>query len=149
MFGKGICTGHHGSCPVLQLSQFLSSFIQCYPRTGQISHYTRRCALHALDAAWAWDVLSQTPGRLSSCYLTNWVTDVEVNKNVQSKRAAIETQHIHSSSLSSDCAPPPKRPLKNPLLGASGVSTGVNSSPSISWSRNTDQVWAILFSNIR
>jgi hypothetical protein len=45
--------------------------------------------------------------------------------------------HLHSSSLSREVAPPPKRPLKNPRLGASGVSTGVNSSPSISWNTHT------------
>lgn len=42
------------------------------------------------------------------------------------------SKDLQSSSLSSDCAPPPKRPLKNPLFGASGVSTGVKSSPNIS-----------------
>lgn len=43
-----------------------------------------------------------------------------------------EKYHVQSSSRSSDWAPPPKSPLKNPLFGASGVSTGVNSSASIS-----------------
>lgn len=45
----------------------------------------------------------------------------------------IKLADLHSSSLSRDCAPPPNRPLKKPLLGASGVSTGVKSSPSISF----------------
>lgn len=46
--------------------------------------------------------------------------------------------NLHSSSLSRDCAPPPNRPLKNPLFGASGVSTGVKSSPSISFKIQTN-----------
>lgn len=71
MFGKGICAGHHGSCPLLQLAQFLASFIQCYPGTCQIANHTRGRTLHALDAARAWDVLGQASGCLSGGYLTN------------------------------------------------------------------------------
>lgn len=40
--------------------------------------------------------------------------------------------YLQRSSLSRDWAPPPKRPLKKPRFGASGVSTGVNNSLSIS-----------------
>ena len=41
--------------------------------------------------------------------------------------------YVHSSSRSKFWAFPPKKPLRNPLFGASGVSMGVNSSPNISW----------------
>lgn len=149
MFGKDICAGHHSSCPLIQLAQFLASFIQCYPGAGQISNHTRGCPLHSLKATWAWDVLGQTSVCLSRCYLTDWVKrwtgkkaelcewEVASTKDWTSLYLGMCRFGVHSSSLSSDWAPPPKRPLKNPLLGASGVSTGVNSSPSISWNINT------------
>lgn len=73
MFGKGICAGHHGSRPLLKLAQFLSSFIQSYPGPCQLPHHTRGGSFHALDASRARDVLSQTPRRLSSGDLSNWV----------------------------------------------------------------------------
>lgn len=149
VFGKGICAGHHGSCPLVQLPKFLASFIQCYPGACQISNHTRGRPLHALEASRAWDVLGQTSGCLPSCYLPNWVKRWERETGRCGYERVAPTKDwttvylgmcrfgIHSSSLSSDCAPPPKRPLKNPLLGASGVSTGVKSSPSISWNINT------------
>lgn len=71
VFGKGICAGHHGSCPLLQLAQLLASFIQCYPGTCQFADDPRSCPLHALDAARARDVLGQTSGCLASGYLAN------------------------------------------------------------------------------
>lgn len=71
VFGKGICAGHHGSRPLLQLAQLLSSFIQGYPGPCQLAHHTRRGSFHALDASRARDVLSQTPRRLSSGDLSN------------------------------------------------------------------------------
>lgn len=158
VFGKGVRAGHHGSCPLLQLAQFLASFIQCYSGTCQVSDHTRGCPLHALNATWARDVLGQASRCFSSCQLTNWMKRVKGKKNRE--RCVKESRHqlgtalyldwcrfgIHSSSLSSDCAPPPKRPLKNPLFGASGVSTGVKSSPSISWNSNTPSHYTAAYS---
>lgn len=69
MFGEGICAGHHGSCSLLQLSQFLPSLIQSYPGTGQISNNPRSCTLHALHVAGARDVLGQASGSFTrSCF---------------------------------------------------------------------------------
>lgn len=82
VFGKRIRTGHHGSRPLLQLPQFLASFIQCYSGTCQVSDHTRGCPLHALNATWAWDVLGQASRCFSSCYLTNW-TRVEMKERRQ------------------------------------------------------------------
>lgn len=66
VFGEGICAGHHGSRPLLQLAQFLPSFIQRYPGTCELAHHTRGRPLHALNAAGTRDVLSQTSRCLSS-----------------------------------------------------------------------------------
>ncbi len=146
VFGKWVSAGHHRSRSLLQLAQFLTSLIQSYPGACQISDHARSCPFHALDATRAWDVLSQTSRCLSSCYFTNWVQ--RWKEKTKTLRLCINGRlhtytytciwgfSIHSSSLSSDWAPPPKRPLKNPLLGASGVSTGVKSSPSISCNHN-------------
>lgn len=72
VFGEGLCTGHHGCCSFLQLSQFLPSLVQRYPGTSQISHHAGRCSLHALHAAWAGDVLGQATGSLTSSCLADY-----------------------------------------------------------------------------
>lgn len=71
MFGEGLCAGHHGCCSFIQLAQFLPSLIQSYPSTGKVSDNPGSCALHALHAAWAWDVLSQAARGLASGAFTD------------------------------------------------------------------------------
>lgn len=72
MFGEGVCAGHHGCRSFLQLSQFLPSLIQRYPRTGQVSNHPGRCTLHALHVSRAWNVLGQATGGFPCSRFTNY-----------------------------------------------------------------------------
>lgn len=103
VFRKGICAGHHGGRPLFQLAQLLTSLIQRYPSTRQLAHHAGGRPLHALDAAGAWDVLSQTPRGLPGSYLPNWMVE---ERRGRIKRGVAEADvsgfYVHSSSLSND-----------------------------------------------
>lgn len=122
MFGEGIRAGHHGSRPLFQLAQLLTSFIQRYPSTCQLAHHARRRPLHALDAARAWDVLGQTPRGLPGSDLTDWIVEERRRRQVKrgvtggTRRAHVWVRHTQFFSVQG-LSPASKETFEEPSVG--------------------------------
>ena len=122
----------HPLSAIFQHAQLVATLVERLARLLHLGRHAASLVGQVLQVSCRpWDVASDAPTGFAR-WLPNWNAKRHRNEKRFWKRDNeddISIGDVQSSSRSSGRTPPPKRPLKNPSLGGSGISHGMNSSP--------------------
>ena len=126
----------HSLSAIFQHAQLVATLVERLTRLLHLGCYAAGLVSQSLQVSgWSRDVAGNAPTGFTR-WLTNWkkkkiqLKETEINEmTLRWKTRMNFIWDLQSSSRSSGRTPPPKRPLKKPSLGGSGISHGMNISP--------------------